>query len=135
VDLFELDELPTLLQVSEVDTATATLARRMASGWVRSAAGREFTDEVPEPIHGWAVELAALLCVNPRALRGESAGPYSYQAGDRERRDQILAEVRQWRDDQDRGAGRPAPRTIAVTPALAMPRMRHPSRWRGGAGW
>jgi hypothetical protein len=134
VDLFELDELPTMLQVSEVDTASAELARRLASGWIRSNAGRTFDDSVPEAIHGWALELASLLYNNPRALRGETAGPYSYQAGDRERRDQILAEVRQWRDDQDRGTGRQAPRSIAVTPALAM-RTRHPSRWRGGAGW
>lgn len=130
MDLFDLDELPTYLQVSDVDTATAELARRIASGWIRSNAGHPFDDSVPEEIHGWALELAALLYANPQSMQSETAGPYSYQQ--RARRDQILAEVRQWRADQAAAGKRGQPRTILVEPAL---RMRHPSRWRGHGGW
>jgi hypothetical protein len=135
VDLFDLDDLPTFLQVSDVDTASATLARDMATGWVQANAGRSWADadSVPAEIRAWAIELAALVYVNPRSLQQQSAGPFSQT--ERARREQILIELRQWRADQDVGAGRQAPRTIMARPSRRMAgTVRHRSRLDGEWG-
>ncbi|HEX6873603.1 MAG TPA: hypothetical protein VF163_21095, partial [Micromonosporaceae bacterium] len=65
-DLFDLADLSSLLRDPEFDTAAATTARRVASGWLRSATKRsDWPDPVPDDLWAWAIELAAMVYRNP----------------------------------------------------------------------
>lgn len=116
MDLFPLGEMPAYLQVPEVDAVTAALVRTIATGRIIDAAGQSFDTAVPEEIHGWALELAALLYDNPRLRTTETVGPYSYTGAAAERQKEILDAVRTWRQNKLRGSGLPG--TIRLTPAL-----------------
>lgn len=93
-DIFDLVDLPSWLQIPEVDTETATRVRRFASGWLMSATGlTSWPTPVPDDLWAYAIELAAIAYFNPSGLSSESLDDHnvSYSA---ERREQILAAAR-----------------------------------------
>jgi hypothetical protein len=93
-DLFDLVDLPSWLQVPEVDTATATRVRRAASGWLQDATGyTEWPDPVPDRLWAWGIELAAIAYRNPDATASETIDDYTRQQ-DRSRRREILDTAR-----------------------------------------
>lgn len=93
-DLFDLTDLAGYMQ-RDLDTASATLARRVASGWLRSATGlSDWTSPVPDDLWTWALELAEMAYGNPSGLAVESVDDYS-GTFDRARRAAILAAARQ----------------------------------------
>ncbi|GAB7039707.1 MULTISPECIES: hypothetical protein [Catenuloplanes] len=93
-DLFELTELADYLQQGPLDEASATVARRKASGWLRSATKlTAWPDPVPDDLWGWAIELAALAYDNPAMLASEQVGATSRTA-DRGRLAAILDAAR-----------------------------------------
>lgn len=90
-DIFDLIDLPSWLQVPEVDTETATRVRRYASGWLMSATGlTTWPDPVPDDLWAYAIELAAIAYFNPSGLSSESLDDHSV-AYSAERRKEILA--------------------------------------------
>lgn len=90
-DLFDLADLPSWLQVPEVDTETATRVRRYASGWLQSATGVTPwpPDPVPDDIWAWAIELAAIAFRNPAGAASQSVDDYNVSY-DATRRAEIL---------------------------------------------
>lgn len=94
-DLFDLGDLPSWLQVPQVDTETATRARRYASGWLLSATRLSTwpPNPVPDDIWAWAIELAGIALRNPLAVESESIDDYNVSY-DKERREEILAAAR-----------------------------------------
>ncbi|MCZ7440822.1 hypothetical protein O7598_30845 [Micromonospora sp. WMMC241] len=93
-DLFDLGDLPSWLQVPEVDAETATRVRRAANGWLQNATGlTSWPDPVPDRLWAWAVELAAIAFRNPSAALSERVDDYEFSA-DRARRAEILADAR-----------------------------------------
>lgn len=96
-DLFELNDLPSWLQVPAVDTETATRVRRWASGWLSTATGiTVWPSPVPDQLWAWGIELAGIAFRNPTSNSSESMDEYSVSYGDRIRRDEILAAARQY---------------------------------------
>lgn len=93
-DLFDLGDLPSWLQVPEVDEQTAIRVRRSANGWLQDATGlATWPDPVPDRLWTWAIELAAIAHRNPAAAASEQIDDYQF-AQDRERRAEILAAAR-----------------------------------------
>jgi hypothetical protein len=93
-DLFDLVDLPSWLQVPEVDTETATRVRRAASGWLQDATGlASWPDPVPDRLWVWAVELAAIAFRDPDGTASETIDDYTRQQ-DRARRAEILTAAR-----------------------------------------
>jgi hypothetical protein len=90
-DLFDLADLPSWLQVPEVDTETATRVRRYASGWLLNATGLTPwpPDPVPDDIWAWALELAAIAFRNPSGAASLAIDDFNVSF-DAERREQIL---------------------------------------------
>lgn len=91
-DIFDLDDLASYLQ-TDVDAATATTARLVATGWLNGATRRDWRQApvIPAEIQAWGLELAALAYTNPEGLTGESVGGYSNtQFGVHLRRTEIL---------------------------------------------
>lgn len=94
-ELFELDRLPSWLQIPEVDTETAAVVRRKVTADVLDAAGLDVApDPVPDFLWSAAVELAAVYYPNPQGLERESEGAVSVVYGPRAA--EILARVRSW---------------------------------------
>jgi hypothetical protein len=94
VDLFDLVDLPSWLQVPSVDTETATRVRRAASGWLMGATRlTTWPDPVPDDLWAWAVELAAIAYRNPDGATNESIDDHTV-GWDRQRRIDILAAAR-----------------------------------------
>lgn len=91
-DLFSIDEFASYLQ-QDVDTSSATVARRVASGWLMSATGLNAFDTVDDRLFGWALELAAIAFRNPDGAASESTDDHNV-SWDRQRRKDILTEVR-----------------------------------------
>jgi hypothetical protein len=90
-DIFELNDLPSWLQVPTVDTETATRVRRYANGWLMSATGlSSWPDPIPDDLWAWAIELAGIAYRNPTALSQETTGSYSFSQ-DRAAKEAILA--------------------------------------------
>jgi hypothetical protein len=88
-DLFTLDEFASYLQ-QDVDTSSATVARRVASGWLKSATGlSDWTAPVDDQLFGWGLELAAIAFRNPDGASSESIDDHTVQ-WDRARRADIL---------------------------------------------
>lgn len=79
-DLFELTELASLLQ-QDVDTATATLARDMATGFV-TARVIVLPDPVPAALKAVALRIASRIYNNPTGAKAESIGGYSSTPGE-----------------------------------------------------
>lgn len=93
-DIFDLVDLPSWLQVPEVDTETATRVRRYASGWLMSATGLStWPTPVPDDLWAYAIELAAIAFYNPSGLSSESLDDHNV-AYSAERRKEILAAAR-----------------------------------------
>lgn len=93
-ELFELTDLPSWLQVPEVDEQTAIRVRRYASGWLMAATGlTSWPDPVPDNLWAMGIELAGIAYRNPTALTSESIDDYSV-SHDKERRAEILAEAK-----------------------------------------
>jgi hypothetical protein len=72
-DLFDLGDLPSWLQVPEVDTETATRVRRYVNGWLQDATGLDdWPNPVPDRLWAWAIELAGIVFENPTAKWSET---------------------------------------------------------------
>ena len=83
-DLFTLEELASYLQ-QNVDTASATLARSLATGLVkRAAGGHDFTADttVPDEVKAVALAVTGRIYGNPRGVTGENIGSYSYRVAE-----------------------------------------------------
>lgn len=96
-DLFDLGDLPSWLQVPEVDTETATRVRRYVNGWLQDATGlSEWPNPVPDRLWAWAVELAGIVHENPTAKWSQTIDDYVSveDRGAQARRNQILAAAR-----------------------------------------
>ena len=92
-DLFTLDEFASYIQ-QDVDTSTATVVRRVASGWLMSATGLNvWPDPTPDDVWTWALELAAIAYRNPDGTSSETVDDYTVMA-DRARRKEILEAAR-----------------------------------------
>lgn len=88
-DLFTLDQLSSYMQES-LDNSTATVARRVAYGWLSDATGlTSWPDPAPDKLFAWGIELAAIAHRNPDGALSEQTDDYRVQH-DRERRRQIL---------------------------------------------
>jgi hypothetical protein len=90
-DLFELTDLAAYMQ-QDLDTATATTARRIASGWLGSATGlsTDWTDPVPDELWAWGLELAEMAYGNPGGYASEGIDDHSVSFN-KARRAEILA--------------------------------------------
>lgn len=96
-DLFDLGDLPSWLQVPEVDTETATRVRRYVNGWLQDATNlTTWPDPVPDRLWAWAIELAAMVIENPTAKWSETIDDSSatFDHGAQGRRREILDKAR-----------------------------------------
>ena len=96
-DLFDLGDLPSWMQIPEVDTETATRVRRAVNGWLQDATGlTDWPDPVPDRLWAWAIELAALAFDNPAAVWSQTIDDSVtvYERGPQGRRQQILDAAR-----------------------------------------
>lgn len=92
-DLFELPQLASYLH-QRLAYGSADLARRVATGWLRSATRLDtWPDPVPDDLLGWALELAGMVYTNPEGLTTEVVGATT-ATRERGRRDAILAAAR-----------------------------------------
>lgn len=92
-DLFDLRDLPSWLQVPEVDTETATRVRRWVNGWLQDATGlTSWPEPIPDRLWAWAIELAAIVMENPTANWSSTIDDSStvYERGSQGRRREIL---------------------------------------------
>lgn len=88
-DLFELSEFASYLQ-QDVDTSSATVARRVASGWLKHATGlADWSVPVADQLFAWGLELVAIAFRNPDGVASESIDDHS-ATWDRLRRKEIL---------------------------------------------
>jgi hypothetical protein len=89
-DLFTLDEFASYIQ-QDVDTSTATVVRRVASGWLMAATGLNvWPVPTPDDVWTWALELAAIAYRSPSGdVTSESIDDYVVMS-DRARRKEIL---------------------------------------------
>jgi hypothetical protein len=96
-DLFDLVDLPSWLQVPQVDTETATRVRRYVNGWLQDATGlTDWPSPVPDRLWAWAIELAALVFENPTAKWSQTIDDSVdvYERGAQGRRREILDAAR-----------------------------------------
>lgn len=92
-DLFTIGEFASYMQ-QDVDTSSATVARRVASGWLLAATGlTDFPLPVSDQFFGWGLELAAIAFRNPDGAASESIDDHAV-SWDRSRRADILAAAR-----------------------------------------
>jgi hypothetical protein len=91
-DLFTIDELASYLQ-QDVDTSTATVARRIASGWLKSATGLADwpTNPVDDQLFAWGLELAAMAYRNPDGAASESVDDHNVSWAGLRRKDILEA--------------------------------------------
>jgi hypothetical protein len=88
-DLFTLEQLASYMQES-LAASTATVARRVAYGWLSDATGlTTWPDPVPDTLFSWAIELAAIAHRNPDGALSEQTDDHRVQ-WDRQRRADIL---------------------------------------------
>lgn len=93
VDLFSVAEFASYVQ-QDVDTSSATVARRVASGWLLSATGLgDFPATVPDQLFAWGLELAAIAFRNPDGAASEGIDDHNV-SWDRARRADILTAAR-----------------------------------------
>jgi hypothetical protein len=96
-DLFDLGDLPSWMQIPEVDAETATRYRRAVNGWLQDATGfTEWPTPVPDQLWAWAIELAAIVFDNPAANWSATIDDTVtvYERGPQGRRQQILNAAR-----------------------------------------
>jgi hypothetical protein len=92
-DLFALDEFASYMQ-QDVDTSSATVARRVASGWLKSATGlADWPAPVDDQLFGSGLELAAIAFRNPDGASVESVDDHRVE-WDLARRKDILDAAR-----------------------------------------
>jgi len=92
-DLFTELEFEAYLQ-QDVDTSSATVARRVASGWLKYATDlADFTAPIDDQLFAWGLELAAIAYRNPDGAASESADDHNV-SWDVSRRAEILAAAR-----------------------------------------
>jgi hypothetical protein len=90
-DIFDLIDLPSWLQIPQVDTETAIRVRRYANGWLMSATGlASWPAVIPDDLWAWAIELAGIAYRNPTSLTSETVDGYT-MAADSARKAEILA--------------------------------------------
>jgi hypothetical protein len=93
-DLFDLTDLPSWLQVPNVDTETATRVRRYASGWLKTATQlTDWPSPVPDDLWAWGIELAGIAFRNPTGNSSQSIDDHSVSF-DNGRRQEILDAAR-----------------------------------------
>jgi hypothetical protein len=93
VDLFTLDEFASYVQ-QDVDTSTATVARRVAYGWLKWATGlTDWATPVDDQLFSWGLELAAIAFRNPDGTASEGVDDHQV-TWDRLRRKAILDAAR-----------------------------------------
>lgn len=98
-------DLGRFLQRAFVDQDSATIAVRVAEGWLRSVIpGTEWPDPVPEDLWAWALELASIAYANPETLQSRTVDAVTDQwsVG---RRAEILAEASARYGDGFNGGG------------------------------
>lgn len=96
-DLFDLGDLPSWMQIPQVDTETATRVRRYVNGWLQDATGlTDWPSPVPDRLWAWAIELAALVHENPTAKWSQTIDDAAdvYDRGPQGRRREILDAAR-----------------------------------------
>lgn len=96
-DLFDLGDLPSWLQIPEVDAETATRVRRYVNGWLQDATGLTvWPDPVPDRLWAWAIELAAIVSENPSAKWSQTIDDTAdvFERGAQGRRREILDAAR-----------------------------------------
>lgn len=94
-DIFDLGDLPSWLQIPEVDEQTAIRVRRYANGWLMSATGlTSWPDPITDDLWAWAIELAGIAHRNPTGLTSEAVDDYQARF-DARRRKEILDEAKQ----------------------------------------
>lgn len=96
-DLFDLVDLPSWLQVPEVDTETATRVRRYVNGWLQDATGMDtWPNPVPDKLWAWAIELAGIVHENPTANWSQTIDDFTsvHDRGAQGRRREILDAAR-----------------------------------------
>jgi hypothetical protein len=96
-DLFDLVDLPSWLQVPEVDTETATRVRRYVNGWLQDATGLDtWPSPVPDRLWSWAIELAGIVLENPTSKWSQTIDDSVsvYDRGAQGRRREILDKAR-----------------------------------------
>jgi hypothetical protein len=102
-DLFSLTQLEDALQQGPLVAASATVARRVAYGWLRSATKlADWPDPVPDDLFAWGLELAGLFYNNPEGLASDTTGATS-TTWDRARRAAILDAARSAYGGQNAG--------------------------------
>lgn len=90
-DLFELGDLEDILRDPGFDTAAATVARRLASGWLMNATGiTAWTAPVGDDLWAWGIELGAIAYRNPAGAASLAIDDFNVSF-DSERRATILA--------------------------------------------
>jgi len=103
-DLFEPADLENYLQQGTLTSASVLVARRVVSGWLKSATQlTDWPDPVPDDLFGWSLELAALVYNNPEGLAVDTTGATS-ATWERGRRDSILDQARAAYADPGSGA-------------------------------
>lgn len=77
-DLFELEQLASYMQ-SDLDQATATLARSLTTTLIRSAVGATRYDALTDlsPLMPVALDVARRIMLNPDGVRSEQVDDYS----------------------------------------------------------
>jgi hypothetical protein len=96
-DLFDLGDLPSWMQIPEVDDETVYRIRRYVNGWLQDATGLDtWPDPLPDKIWAWAIELAALVHENPTAKWSQTIDESVdvYERGAQGRRREILDAAR-----------------------------------------
>jgi hypothetical protein len=94
-ELFDLEDLPSKLQVPEVDSASAELAAEWAEGQLEDVTGlTAWPDPVPKKLKHWALDLAVIAYNNPTLVTDEQVDDYRVSYEDRQRIESILARAR-----------------------------------------
>lgn len=123
MDLFELTELASYLQ-QDLDLATATLARELATTGIRLVAGptrwAALTTAQATDLKGIALDIARRLYLNAEMRRREKIDDYEYEnaietLGDTELEEDERARVRRILGIRNGGA-------YSITPAAPAPR-------------
>ncbi len=110
-DIFDLVDLPSWLQIPQVDAGTAARVRRHANGWLMSATGLTvWPDPITDDLWAWAIELAAIAHRWPDGTMSEGVDDSQAQL-DRQRRREILEAARL----TYRGSG------VATAPSWSFP--------------
>lgn len=119
-ELFSQADLENWLQYEEggIDAGQHAVVERVVRGWVLSATEwAEIPDPLPEIVASWALELGGVAFENPTDQSSEMT--VNVQSAWRDRKSQILAELKLWARNNDT-LTRPGPRPRGRFPA-ALP--------------